>query len=195
MARPKPDDEFYDCEFTQKHISAALEFGQQQWTSNTWSWIWSSLRWQGFESPLEMAFAAWWRVMREVYRLDDVDFVHQQECVINGKTYRLDFAAKFTEDEIVRQLQEIGVELPRIAIELDGHEFHERTKEQVAYRNERDRALQGAGWIVMHFSGSEFNANPEQCLTSAYNEASRRWWNLRRALPKISQLQQEQMDA
>jgi very-short-patch-repair endonuclease len=52
----------------------------------------------------------------------------------------------------------------RFAIELDGHEFHEKTREQVARRNERDRILIAAGWQVIRFSGSEFNRDPLQCI-------------------------------
>jgi len=49
----------------------------------------------------------------------------------------------------------VGRREVRIAIELDGHEFHQRTKEQVERDYSRDRALARAGWIVVRFSGSE----------------------------------------
>ena len=56
---------------------------------------------------------------------------------------------------------------PKVAIELDGHDFHERTKEQVALRNERDRsAPQADGWTVLHFSGSELVRDPLKCVQS-----------------------------
>jgi very-short-patch-repair endonuclease len=43
----------------------------------------------------------------------------------------------------------------RVVVECDGHEFHEKTREQVAKDNQRDRELQIAGWEVFRFSGSE----------------------------------------
>ena len=40
-------------------------------------------------------------------------------------------------------------------IECDGHEFHERTKAQAAHDKARDRELQGRGYQVLRFAGSE----------------------------------------
>ena len=42
-----------------------------------------------------------------------------------------------------------------IIIELDGHEFHEKTKDQAARDKKRDRVLQRSGYKVYHFTGSE----------------------------------------
>jgi len=43
----------------------------------------------------------------------------------------------------------------RYAIELDGHEFHERTKEQAQRDRERDRNLAAIGYQVLRYTGSE----------------------------------------
>lgn len=51
----------------------------------------------------------------------------------------------------------------KLAIECDGHEFHEKTKEQVEYRNERDLELKKHGIDVLHFSGSQIYNNPFKC--------------------------------
>lgn len=56
-----------------------------------------------------------------------------------------------------------GVIDMRVAIECDGHEFHEKTKEQVARDKSRDRALQIAGVRVFRFSGSEIYRRPRDC--------------------------------
>lgn len=50
-----------------------------------------------------------------------------------------------------------------IMVECDGHQFHEKTKEQVRADNERDRILQSAGFPVHRFSGSEIWLRPLQC--------------------------------
>lgn len=55
----------------------------------------------------------------------------------------------------------------RLAIECDGHEFHERTKEQVIHDNEKDYYLKMQGWDVLHFSGSEIYKSPEDCAFRA----------------------------
>lgn len=51
----------------------------------------------------------------------------------------------------------------KVAIECDGHDFHERTKEQAARDRARDRFLQGEGLDVLRFTGSEIWKSPEGC--------------------------------
>lgn len=65
--------------------------------------------------------------------------------------YRLDFAA-ITDSHLV-------------AIECDGHDYHERTKEQARHDRSRDRALQAAGWSVLRFTGSEIHENADACAS------------------------------
>lgn len=52
----------------------------------------------------------------------------------------------------------------KIALECDGHEYHERTKEQAARDRSRDRALQLKGWVVLRFTGSEINRSSARCV-------------------------------
>jgi very-short-patch-repair endonuclease len=40
-------------------------------------------------------------------------------------------------------------------VECDGHDFHERTKEQAERDRSRDRAVQAQGWRMFRFTGSE----------------------------------------
>lgn len=51
----------------------------------------------------------------------------------------------------------------RLAIECDGHDFHERTKEQAKKDRSRDRRLQKAGLTVFRFTGSEIWGDPCAC--------------------------------
>ena len=93
------------------------------------------------ESPIEAIFWIWWLTLEACTyeRAFPFKLVPQFTVHCDGNEYRLDFA----------------IPEHMIAVELDGHEFHEKTKEQVTYRNQRDRNLQAAGWTVFHFSGSE----------------------------------------
>jgi len=43
----------------------------------------------------------------------------------------------------------------KLIIECDGHDFHEKTKEQAARDKKRDRELQAEGYKIFHFTGSE----------------------------------------
>jgi len=42
-----------------------------------------------------------------------------------------------------------------MVVELDGHDFHERTKEQASRDKARDRFFASKGWLVMRYTGSD----------------------------------------
>lgn len=75
------------------------------------------------------------------------------------QSWRLDFA-------LVRKDSD-GNLLAKIAIECDGHEFHERTKDQAARDRKRDRELQHLGWVVLRFTGSEIHRDVYSCCEDA----------------------------
>lgn len=56
-----------------------------------------------------------------------------------------------------------------LAVELDGHEFHEKTKEQVKRFRMRDRELLRAGWPTIRFTGSEVFGDALSCAQEAFD--------------------------
>lgn len=54
-----------------------------------------------------------------------------------------------------------GKEISYSIIECDGHDFHEKTKEQAQRDKARDRYLTGRGFRVLRFTGSEIYRDPE----------------------------------
>lgn len=58
-----------------------------------------------------------------------------------------------------------------VAVECDGHDFHERTKQQAEHDRRRDRDIQGMGLSVLRFTGSEIWRSPTRtawdCLVQA----------------------------
>lgn len=76
----------------------------------------------------------------------NLDIEPQAEVKTNAGTYHVDFLIT---SKTMGELE------TAIVIELDGHEFHEKTKEQVARDNKRTRALTQAGMTVLRFSGHE----------------------------------------
>ena len=50
-------------------------------------------------------------------------------------------------------------------IECDGHNFHQKTKKQVEYDNERQRDLQELGYEIIRFSGTEIYNKPANCAS------------------------------
>ncbi len=50
-----------------------------------------------------------------------------------------------------------------VIVEVDGHDFHERTKEQAEYDKKRDRFMTGTGAQVFRFTGREISRDADAC--------------------------------
>jgi very-short-patch-repair endonuclease len=121
------------------------------------------------DSPIERLFMiAFWLVGGDAggviydypppgYTDPDWFFVKPQAPILN---YRADFL--------------IGlVEFPNakgVVVECDGHDYHERTKEQAAHDRKRDREMQSAGYKVFRFTGSELHRDAFKCAEEVVNE-------------------------
>jgi very-short-patch-repair endonuclease len=75
---------------------------------------------------------------------------------------------KYTADFLVRVQHWRGGRAVGV-IECDGHDFHERTKEQAQHDNKRDREMQSRGLIVLRYTGSEIFRSPADAAFSALN--------------------------
>lgn len=58
----------------------------------------------------------------------------------------------------------------QVIVECDGHNFHERTKEQAARDRARDRDLQTRGFKVFRFTGAEIYRDAFRCAAEVYGE-------------------------
>ena len=56
-----------------------------------------------------------------------------------------------------------------VAVELDGHDFHDKNKQQRAYEKSRDRYIVNQGYKLLHFTGSEVTQNPFKVAYEVYN--------------------------
>jgi very-short-patch-repair endonuclease len=70
-----------------------------------------------------------------------------------------------------------------IVIECDGHDFHEKTKEQASKDKARDRRLQMLGCRVFRFSGSDLYQRPIDCAQEVYEFCDGLKWPPRRPQP------------
>jgi very-short-patch-repair endonuclease len=96
--------------------------------------------------------------------------------------YRVDFL--LTHKELVpdfdnpmklsdgREIPGSKYEVREIIVECDGHEYHERTKEQARRDKQRDRALQSLGFIVFHYTGSEIWEDVFKCAQEVMRKLS-----------------------
>lgn len=63
----------------------------------------------------------------------------------------------------------------RLIVECDGHDFHERTKEQAARDRSRDRRAQIDGIPILRFTGSEIWRDPWGCAMQIIEWVQKRW--------------------
>lgn len=58
-----------------------------------------------------------------------------------------------------------------ILIECDGHDFHDRTKEQAIWDRERDANAQKDGFSILRFTGSQLTRDPLYCADATLDFA------------------------
>ena len=75
-------------------------------------------------------------------------WVREQVAV---ERYKVDFMVVFGDE---------GDAGPRVAVELDGHQFHDKDKKQRSYEKARDRYLTKVGYTVFHYTGSDVVSDP-----------------------------------
>jgi very-short-patch-repair endonuclease len=108
----------------------------------------------GVTSPIEQIFLMEWKFA-------DVDDRHGVKLQPQKKveTARGEFAVDFLVyhgDDARRKLD--------FVIELDGHEFHEKTPQQATRDKARERAILRGGMPVLRFSGYEINRDARGCI-------------------------------
>ena len=65
----------------------------------------------------------------------------------------------------------LAIAPPRwMVVECDGHDFHERTKDQARHDKRRDRYFQSLGGKVLRFTGSEIWADPQKCAEEVFSQ-------------------------
>ncbi len=114
--------------------------------------VWARWQWIDRLEVMHLPF----KVMRE-YAKGDTKILCSPQTHIGD--YRVDFL--FAGDNPARE------EATLIAVECDGHEFHEKTKKQAARDKSRDRELMALGIRVLRFTGSEIWRDPGACADQA----------------------------
>lgn len=74
--------------------------------------------------------------------------------------YRLDFVLTF-------RTRPTDARPEMLAVECDGHAFHERTREQARRDRRRDRDIQRLGMAIYRFTGAEIWADHHACADEA----------------------------
>lgn len=107
------------------------------------------------ESPMEELFWAAWEVMPSARKMLTPAMRLQIKPQATVGPYRADFLYSLTDTEGKHKY---------LVVEIDGHDFHERTKEQAARDRSRDRWMVEHRYDVIRFTGSEVYGNPFACV-------------------------------
>lgn len=109
------------------------------------------------------AYADYYGLHYQLLKADQDNLVHGV-IHINPQyqigNYKVDF---------LLQTFNISGKLNSVVIELDGHDFHDKNKEQRAYEKSRDRFITREGYKVLHFTGSELVKDPFGAVLEAFN--------------------------
>ena len=101
------------------------------------------------ESSIERLFLETFDAIRTKDRNTMFDYCLVPQVEIGN--YRVDF-------ELINHKDK------KIIVECDGHEFHQKSKQQVEKDNKRERDLKKLGYEVVRFSGSEIFKDAEKCV-------------------------------
>ena len=105
-------------------------------------------------SPIEQIFLLEWKFAGLDKKLN-VHLAPHEPVTTEVGSYEVDFLIVPADPTL---------EKVKIAIELDGHEFHEKTQQQVRKDKVRERAIVQQGVTVLRFSGSEVVRNGRGCV-------------------------------
>lgn len=122
------------------------------------------------DSPMESLFWAAWQLMKPHAMLTSEASLNEKMQAPIGK-YRADFLFTLKDEQGALQ---------KLVVEVDGHDYHERTKQQAAHDKARDRYMTGEKYQVMRFTGSEVYANPFKCAV----EVTDRLYQLRHGVTR-----------
>jgi hypothetical protein len=127
------------------------------------------------QSPVERLFLFGWCCQ---FDIEDIEVLPDEPtAVINGRhrahTVQVQPVATTVvgklRPDFLLQVPPRGLSVPytRLYVEIDGHEFHASTRQQVARDRQRERAVLAGGDVTIRFTGGEVNRDPSGCAAEA----------------------------
>lgn len=80
---------------------------------------------------------------------------------------------KYTADFVIAYRPGRDRDIRYLVIECDGHDFHERTKQQAEHDRRRDREMQAGGITVLRVTGAEVWRSPVQAAFDVLTAAKK----------------------
>ena len=103
------------------------------------------------QSPIEQIFLMQWHYL-EMSERHGLVLEPQHRVQVGQQEFRIDFLVKNPSGNV------------QLAIELDGHEFHEKTREQATRDRKRERQITAQGFTVLRFTGYEIVRDVGRCV-------------------------------
>lgn len=98
-----------------------------------------------------------------------------EKSPIETVTYRPDFYLQLERDDDPFNSDTEPTVYRKIVVEIDGHDYHERTKEQAMRDRERDRIFQRSRFYVMRYTASEVYRRKDDIITTAFQMLEDVW--------------------
>lgn len=129
--------------------------------------LWSQLS-NAAESPLELMLAPYLTIMTDGFSPVSYEFAPRDRWCGTAiePQYKI---GKWRVDFIL--ILNVPPQRKYIVVECDGHEYHERTKQQAARDRSKDRWLQERGIPILRYTGHEIHKDPEACALQVENLA------------------------
>jgi very-short-patch-repair endonuclease len=144
-----------------KFLASAAEYYGRSCTESFSQEMWNNCLELEMQSPIEHLL---WIAMHVVCKVNCVEM--NAEPWLDGKQHREGLGLHLIPQAKLKpyRVDFIAYEVsskPEVLwiIECDGHEFHERTREERQYEKKRDRFFTVRGYRVMRFTGSEIFKN------------------------------------
>lgn len=120
---------------------------------------------EGYQfKPDELYFIIKYKTGDELNPTHSGEIIGSIESQRSIGTYIVDYRIFSTHGDITNERQECN-----IAIEVDGHEFHEKTKTQASHDKKRDRYLLSVNVPVIRYTGTEIYRKPKESARDALN--------------------------
>lgn len=123
------------------------------------------------ESPIEKMLGAALLFASDGYNSLDLIPFHRRFSLERLRSFRPDFGTIFYPQASLADFRVDFLIVPcvkgradLIVVECDGHDYHDRTKEQAARDKSRDRALANVGAQVIRCTGSEIHRDISKCI-------------------------------
>lgn len=119
------------------------------------------------KSPVEKLFYCAWS-LTPLHQIGLTPQYRIKDFYIDFKVSFIDYFVNSPIKYSYQELLKIEKLLPLYAIEIDGHDFHEKTKAQVQKDKQRERVIVSQGYKVLRFSGSEVFHNTSTCVVDCF---------------------------